>query len=397
MSEDQRNGDGQGGEQQPGGEYLDYSQQAEAGQEGYPEGDPEGYPEGDPEGEGEEDVGYHGRTGVPDYVPQDDTPPDPSLKEKNTSGIIKIVIGVAVVLLIGGFGAYSMLGSQKEIKAHEDAAAAFNAAHLKGFVPFWKKVDIRIGSDKDVINFQIRTLALIQKEATRVPFAKRLKAEAVPILDAALADYEAVKAPEAYAEKYKAVVAAYKAIKDTTLDLSGQLLMIDHALTAQTKLTRRSDAWFNAQTWEDPQYHAEAFDYYKLLTCILDKPIADLKATDLAGKVDESCAADKTAWFKRVAVDCFPVLLEEKATPDDAFKTTVEAYRKAGLEAAKATPKPEGPVIDEMSVDSVRACAEAGRLEFEQALAKKFKAAFLAYEDAKKVFLKANVDALSGK
>lgn len=412
MSEEKKDGEGQ---ETPQGadEYQDYSQQegAEApgdpqaipegaegveGAEGYPEGYPEGtseeYPDGYPEGY----EAYRGRTGVPDYVPEDLSPPDPSLKESNKSGAIKLIVGIVIVLVIAGIGVYLLMGSQKEIKEHETARDAYKAANLKGQVAFWKKAGIAVSAAKDVTDFN-RTVMDFMKEKTRVPFAKMLKAEAVPILDAALPDYEAVKAPPAYADKYKAVLDAYKAIKDASLDLSGQLLMIDAALDAQTKLTRRSDAWFNAQTWDDPQYLAEAFAYYKMLGCLIDRPIAELKAPELSTKVDESCAADKIAWYKRVAVDCFPLLLDEKATPDEAFKATVAAYRKTGIEAAKATPKPEGPVIDELSIESVRACSEAARMELEGSLATKLKATFLAYEKASKDFLAANNDALAGK
>jgi hypothetical protein len=407
MSEDQRDGDGQGTPQGPGefdavpeaapesaGEYQEYSQQAG---EGDPQAGAEGYAEGAPEGGEEIPEGYelyHGRTGVPDYVPADDSPPDPSLKESNKSGVIKLVVGIVIVLIIGAVGTYLLMGSQKEMKEHETARDAFKAANLKGQLAFWKKANIPISAEKDVTDFN-RTVMDLMKEKTRIPFANMLKKDAVPLLDAALPDYEAIKAPAAYADKYKAVLDAYKAIREAALDLSGQLTMIDAALDAQTKMKRRSDAWFNAQTWEDPQYHPEAFAYYKLLTCLLDRPLVDLPAAEIAAKVSESCAEKKDAWFKRVAVDCYPALLEEKGTPDEAFKATVAAYRKKGEEAAKA--KSETSVIDESSIDYVRECADAGRTELEAALAAKFKAAFLAYEAASKEFLKANVDAISGK
>jgi hypothetical protein len=407
MSEDQRNDDGRGAPQEPGefdavpestGEYQEHSQPAGEGdpQTG-PEGYPEGYAEGAPEGGEEIPEGYelyHGRTGVPDYVPADDSPPDPSLKESNKSGVVKLVVGIVIVLIIGAIGTYYLMGSQKELKAHEAARDAFKAANLKGQVAFWKRVNIPVSAEKDITDFNLTVLGFM-KEKTRIPFANMLKKDAVPVLDAAMADYEAIQAPAAYADKYKAVLDAYKSIRAAALDLSGQLTMIDGALEAQTKLKRRSDAWFNAQTWEDPQYHPEAFAYYKFLTCLLDRPLVDLPAAEIAAKVSESCAEKKDAWFKRVAVDCYPLLLVENGTPDEAFKTTVAAYRKKGEEAAKA--KSETSVIDETSIDYVKECAEAGRTELEAALAAKFKAAFMAYENASKAFLKANADALSGK
>jgi hypothetical protein len=373
------------GEPQANGEYDDYSQQPG---EVDPQANPEEYPEGYPEGYDEEEMGpYRGRTGVPDYQPEDMSPPDPSLKESNKSGAVKLIVGIVIVLILGGIGAYYLLTSQKAIKEHELARDAYKAANLKGNIPFWKMLNIPIGATKDITDFM--------KEKTRIPFANRLKKDAVPILDAALPDYEAIKAPAAYADKAKAVVDSVKAIKEAALDISGQMFMIDAALEAQTKLRRRSDAWFNAQTWEDPQYHAEAFDFYKLLTCVLDRPLADVPAAEIGNKILESCAEKKDAWFKRVAIDCYPALLVENATPDEAFKATVTAYRKKGEEAAKA--KAETSVIDETSIDAVKECAEAGRTELESALATKLKAAFLAYEKAGKDFLAANAQALGGK
>jgi len=418
MTEDQRNGDDQGTPKEPGefdevpqqeavegqgepqapGDYQDFSQQVGEGDpQANPEENPEGYPEGTEEGAEEYPEGYeeyHGRTGVPDYVPADDSPPDPSLKESNKSGAVKLIVGIVVVLIIAAIGTYYLMGSQKEIKEHELARDAYKAANLKGQLAFWKKANIPISAAKDITDFN-RTVMDFMKGKTRIPFANMLKKDAVPVLDAALPDYEAIKAPAAYADKYKAVVDAYKSIRVAALDLSGQLTMIDAALDAQTKLKRRSDAWFNAQTWEDPQYHPEAFSYYKFLTCLLDRPLVDLPAAEIAAKVSESCAEKKDAWFKRVAVDCYPALLVENGTPDEAFKATVAAYRKKGVEAAKA--KAETSAIDETSIDYVKECAEAGRTELEAALATKFKAAFMAYETASKEFLRANADALGGK
>jgi hypothetical protein len=414
MSEDQRNDEGHGnpegtgegqdnpegtgegqGEPQAAGEYEDYSQQpGEVDPQANPEEDPEGYPEGYPEGHEEEMGPYRGRTGVPDYVPQDMSPPDPSLKESNKSGAIKLIVGIIVVLVLGGIGAYVLMGSQKAIKEHELARDAYKAANLKGNIPFWKMLNIPIGATKDITDFN-RSVTDFMKEKTRIPFANRIKKDAVPILDAALPDYEAIKAPAAYADKAKAVVDSVKAIKEASLDLSGQMFMIDAALEAQTKLRRRSDAWFNAQTWEDPQYHAEAFDFYKLLTCVLDRPLVDIPAAEIANKILESCAEKKDAWFKRAAIDCYPALLVENATPDEAFKATVAAYRKKGEEAAKA--KSETSVIDETSIDAIKECAETGRTELESALAAKLKAAFLSYDKAGKDFLAANAQALGGK
>jgi hypothetical protein len=399
MSDDQRNGGDQGASQQPGefdvvpeseapaGGAEEYAQQPDEGEQQGAEGDsgeqlPEGYEL------------YHGRTGVPDYVPQDDSPIDPSLKEKNTGGAIKLIVGIAVVLVVAAIGAYLLMGSHEELKEHELARDAYKAANLKGHVAFWKKVNIPIAAAKDITDFGKATLDLM-KEKTRMPFADMLKKEAVPILDAALPDYEAIKAPAAYADKAKAVVDAVKGMKEAALDLSGQLTMIDAALEAQTKMKRRSDAWFNAQTWEDPQYHAEAFAFYKLLGCILDRPIVDIPAAELSAKISESCTDKKDAWFKRVGVECYPLLLPDNGTPDEAFKATVAAYRKKGEEAAKA--KAETSAIDETSIDYIKECAEAGRIELENGLAAKFKAAFMAYEKASKEFLQANNDALAGK
>jgi hypothetical protein len=164
--------------------------------------------------------------------------------------------------------------------------------------------------------------------------------------------------------------------------------MIDGLLEAKTKLRRMNDAWFNAQTWDDPQYGVEAYRYYKLLSCILEgKPLVDIPALNLSDEVTKSCSEKKDQWFKRAALDCFPVLLAADEQPNETYNATVAAYRAKGAEK-----KPEGveTLIDETSADSIGMCVEDSQREFEYALVAQLRAAWDKYEAARKAFLDAN-------
>lgn len=333
------------------------------------------------------------RSFVEDYQPTTDPNID-DIKVSNVAQRVRVIVGIAIIVVAAAIGLTVFMTSAGDIQAHKDARAAFDDAHKKGYVPFWFKARIEVASFKDATDFNMQMLKFVRNSP--VKYAKLLKEDALPLLDTGLAGYQAIKAPEGYADKLEAVVAAYKGIREEVANLAGQLLMIDSYLEANTKLRRMSDAWFNAQTWDDPQYGAEAFRYYKLLSCLLDgRALVDIPAPQIADEITKSCAEKKEAWFRRAALECFPVLVAADAQPDAAYNETVAAYRKKGAEKKPAAEgETPAPTIDELSSEMISGCTAEGLREFEFIIVAKVKAAYDKYEAARKAFLEANTKAL---
>jgi len=327
------------------------------------------------------------RTFVPDYIPDTSNTSIDDMKVSNAAQRVRVIIAIAVIAVAAIVGVIVFMKSAGDIEAHKAARAAFEDAHKKGAVAFWKKARIEMASFKDASEFNSKVLKAMHKSL--VKYAKLINLEALPILDGALPYYQAVKAPEAYADKQAAVIAAYKAMRDEASNFAGQLLMIDGLLEAKTKLRRMNDAWFNAQTWEDPQYGVEAFRYYKLLSCLLEgRPLIEIAPADLMAEVQKGCSEKKDAWFKRAALECFPVLVAADAPPDAVYNETIAAYRKKGAEKKASEDAPS--LIDETSMDAVNLCVEDCQREFEVALVAKLKSAWDNYEAARKAFIEAN-------
>jgi hypothetical protein len=330
------------------------------------------------------------RTFVPDYVPENTNVSIDDMKVSNTAQRVRVIVGIAVIVVLAAIGLIFFMNSARDVEAHKAARAAFDEAHKKGSAAFWVKARIETASFKDASEFNSQVLKAMRKSL--VKYAQLLKGEALPILDSGLAAYQAVKAPEAYKDKLAAVLEAYKGERDAVTNFAGQLLMIDGLLEAKTKLRRMNDAWFNAQTWEDPQYGVEGFRYYKLVSCLLEgRPLIEIPAVDLMAEISKSCSEKKDAWFKRAALECFPMLLTADEQPSTAYNETVAAYRKKGAEK-----KPEGveSLIDETSSDAIGACVEDCEREFEYVLVAQLKASWDKYEAARKAFLDANNAAL---
>jgi hypothetical protein len=333
------------------------------------------------------------RSFVADYVPDTSHTNIDDMKVSNLGQRIRVIVGIGVIVVAAIIGLSVFMTSAGDLQAHKDARAAFDAAHKKAILPFWAKARIEIASFKDASDFNMQMLKFVRNSPLK--YAKVLKDDALPVLDAAAADYQVIKAPKAYADKLAAVLAAYKGLREETSNFAGQLLMIDSFLEANTKLRRMSDAWFNAQTWEDPQYGVEAFRYYKLLSCLLEgRPIIEINPPDLNAEIAKGCADKKDAWFRRAALECFPVLLAADAQPDAVYNETVAAFRKKGAEKKKAEDGTPIPTIDELSIESISLCATEGQRDFEFALVAKVKAAWDKYEAARKQFLEANTKAL---
>jgi hypothetical protein len=330
------------------------------------------------------------RSFVPDYVPENTNVSIDDMKVSNTAQRVRVIVGVAVVVVAAAIGLVVFMNSARDTEAHKAARAAFDDAHKKGSAAFWVKAHIETASFKDASEFNTQVLKAMHKSL--VKYAQLLKGEALPVLDSGLAGYQAVKAPDAYKDKLAAVIDAYKAEREAVSNFAGQLLMIDGLLEAKTKLRRMNDAWFNAQTWEDPQYGVEAFRYYKLLSCLLEgRPLIEVPAVDLMGEVSKGCSEKKDAWFKHAALECFPALVAADQQPDTTYNATVAAYRAKGVEK-----KPEGveSLIDETSADAIGACVEDCQREFEYVLVAQLKTAWDKYEAARKAFLDANNTAL---
>jgi len=317
-------------------------------------------------------------------VPQGTGGMDENIQVSNTGQRIRAIVGVIIVLVGAGIGIYFWMGSQKELEKHKNVLAAFTAAHTKDYFGFWTKAQIVSANLDNSAEIESQLLKIIRK--TPVGYGKLLKNQALPIFDEGMADFQAIQAPPAYADKLKAVVEAYRSLGDAVKSVSDELIMLDSYLESEVKLNRLNNAWFNAQTWDDPQYHPEAFRYYKLLRCLLnDRKLGDMAPLDIAAAVTKRCADenDKAGLFRLVAFGCYPALLSAAAEPDQEFKDTLAAYYK--IFKGKSEDK-----VDGTSKDALVECMKTSRVEFENDLVGKLKKGWEDYSKARKEFLDAN-------
>lgn len=310
--------------------------------------------------------------------PQEPMGIDGDIHVPHTGGRIRAIVGIVVVLVAAAIGLYWWMGAQKEMEKHKAVRTAFEAAHIKNYVEFWNKARINVVNCNNDADFERAALGPIRKAP--VTYGKELKEQVAPFLEKGLADYKAIQAPPAYADKLKAVVDALASLAKTVQAVADELIMLDGFLEGQTKVKKMDTAWFNAQTWDDPQYHPNAFKYYKLLGCVLkDQKVAEMVPAEINVAVAKSCAEDKAAWFRRVAFDCYTQLYTDDSPPDQAFVDALVAIR------AKAAGK-----VDETSRQALGDCIKEGREQFELDLARKLEPTWHGYDKARKEFLDAN-------
>ncbi|MDD5309856.1 MAG: hypothetical protein PHU25_21275, partial [Deltaproteobacteria bacterium] len=315
---------------------------------------------------------------------------DPELQTKATSmgQRVRIILGIAAVLIAVGVGGYFWMGSQKDLEANKDVRAAFEKAHKQGYVPFWDAAQLKLSQYSKPEELERAVLKIVHK--TPMAYGKLLKEKALPVLEAGIGGFKGIKAPQGYADKLADVVAAVDGLDSAVNVLAGELQMIDAFEEGETELKRSETAWFNSLIWDDPQYLPVSFKYGKFLGCVLkDKKIADINPTQLGPEITKSCESDQPGWFRRVAFQCFPMLSASDAEPDQGFKDMVAAIRK------QADGKEEK--VDQFSRDAIVECVTKTREAFEAEQSRTLSPAMKSYEKARSAFLEANNAALGNK
>jgi len=252
---------------------------------------------------------------------------DEDTKITNTGQRIRAIV-VAVVAIAAAIGAVVWWNMQKaEAQRHADARAAFQKAHV-GYTDFWKKADIDIKGFKSNRDFELRMKQILTDDPVR--YARFTKEESLPILDKALPAYKSITVPQDYAEQMDGMVKAVENLRGAWNDFADELLKFDLFFKGKKELNKAADAWLGAQQSNDPKYQTKAFKYFKLLGCVLpDKEISEIETTELNSVVQNSCVKDKSAWFRRIAYECLPTLLEKAGKPNEGFAKTIKASRGA--------------------------------------------------------------------
>ncbi len=309
-------------------------------------------------------------------VPQSPVPVDDDISISNTGQRIRAIL-VAIVAVGAAGGALFWWNSQNaKIEAHEKARADFQKAHTMGYVDFWTMTQVDIKTLKSNQDFETKMKQIISEEPVR--YANYIKEKALPIINKALPEYQAISVPSEYVDKMAAVSKAAEGLHGAWDHFADELLKFEIYFKSKKSLDKVANDWLGAQQYKDDKYTANAVKYFALLSCVLpDQKIEDIDTMDINVTVKNSCAkADaKTPWFRRVAYDCLPKLLEKPGEPDDAFKATLEKSR--GSER-----------MDHASKFGIEDCLKASRDYLESDIIEKVAKAWADYVVAQNELLK---------
>jgi hypothetical protein len=270
-------------------------------------------------------------------MPEMPTPDDSDLKVSST-GSKAMAIAVVLIALGAVIGVLVYLqGKQKEVEGYEAIKEAFAKAHTSGYEEFWKKVQVDVKGMKSNQDFESRLRMVTAGDPVR--YAKHVKEAALPILDNALASYKAIRPQPGFADKINAVVTAYEALRKAWDDFATEYLKFEAYNKAKEKLDTASSHWVGIQQQPDSEkYKYNAVRYHKLLKCILQgKKLPELDFESMETAITNTCAKgdEKPDWFRRVAFECFPRLLDQASEPDVFFELAMEASKKANDTTSK--------------------------------------------------------------
>lgn len=280
---------------------------------------------------------------------------DEDVKIKNTGQRVAVIFLGLLIIAGGAAGAWWYTGKQAEIEKHEKVREAFQKAHLAGYGPFWKKVQVDIKAFKSNADFEARMKQILSEDPVR--YGRFLKDEGLPILEKNLPDYKNIEAPAEYADEMANVAEAYENLHITWSAFAQKMAGFETHFDGLKKLDKAGDAWFGAQQSDKEKFQDMAKKYYAVLGCILpDQDLSEIEPTDLKLTITDSCVDDKAAWFSRVGFECLPKLAEaEVAVDEDAYRKTIAAFRKGGKEGR----------VDHASKFGIEDCLKATRDDYE--------------------------------
>jgi hypothetical protein len=286
-------------------------------------------------------LGTGGFTDVPSGnapMPTDLSSADDDIAVSNTgSKVAAIVVVVIIIAAVVGVLVF-LQRKQGEVEKHEAVKAAFQAAHNKGYVEFWKKVQVDVKGMKSNTEFEAR---LRQVTSDPVRYAKHIKENGLPIIDNAIADYKAISAnaPKEYDEYVKALVTAMEDLRKEWAAFASEYVKFEDFAKANEKLETASSHWLGWQ--QNPgseKWKYNAVKYVRVLRCIFgpQKQWKDFEYT-METEVTNTCAkaAEKPEWFRRVAFECLPKLLGGPAEADADFEAAVAAFKESNDTTSK--------------------------------------------------------------
>jgi hypothetical protein len=300
-------------------------------------------------------------------------PEEPDVKISNTGQRVAAIV-IVVIVVAAAIGVLVFLqGKQKEIEKIEEVKTAFQTAHNKGYVEFWKKVQVDVKSMKTTADFEAR---IKQVTTDPVRYAKHIKENALPVLDKALPEYKAIVAPPAFQEPLKKVATALEEIRKTWDDFASEYLKLEDYFSTVDKLETASSHWLGWQQKPGTdKFLLNAVRYHKMLTCIFQgKNITDLSYESMESEITNTCAKgdEKAAWFRRFAFECLPFIKSGSLQPG------------ADFEAAVAKAKEEMDTTSKFGVDT---CIKRTKEEFESEEIQKLAGPWLAYIKAQNALL----------
>ncbi|MCP4606759.1 MAG: hypothetical protein GY847_40675 [Proteobacteria bacterium] len=253
---------------------------------------------------------------------------DVDIKVSNTGQRIRAILVALVAVVAAGTAIYWWSSKTAAIEGHEKARIDFQRVHTAGYVDFWTMTQIDLKLLKSNQDFEIKMKQIMKDGPVR--YSKYVKEKCLPIIDGALPKYKSVTVPSEYADKMDAVSTAAEGLRNAWAGFSDELLKFEGYFKGKKSLDKTSSAWLGAQQSDDDKYTLDAFKYFKLLGCVLpDKKIEELDTSEINNVINESCRKDKAAWFRRVAYDCVPKLLENAGNPSEAYATTLEKSRES--------------------------------------------------------------------
>lgn len=308
--------------------------------------------------------------------------PDPleDVKISNTAQRVRAILVVVIVVIAAGAFFFWYSNRQKEIARHDAVKAEFQKAHVAGYSDFWVKAKVDIKGFKNNMEFETRMKQITTDDPVR--YAKYLKEECLPIIDTALPKYKAIAVPLGYADKMDGVIKAFVELRESWSSLANDLQKYEMYFKGKAQLDPVANAWLGAQQSNAEKHKANAYKYYRLLGCVLpDKKISELETTEINNAIQESCRTDKTDWFRRVAFECLPNLLEKSGDPEAEFDVALKKSRKAER-------------MDHNSKFGIEDCLETTRDDVESAIIERVAKAWAGYVSAQNSLLSAIDSAL---
>ncbi|MCP4674723.1 MAG: hypothetical protein GY854_04250 [Deltaproteobacteria bacterium] len=309
-------------------------------------------------------------------VPQAPIPADDDISISNTGQRVRAILVAIIALGAAGGALFWWTDQNAKIEAHEKARADFQKAHTMGYVDFWTMTQVDIKALKSNQDFETKMKQIISEDPVR--YANYIKEKALPIIDKALPEYKGISVPSEYADKMAAMAKAAEGLHGAWDHFADELLKFEVFFKSKKNLDKAANAWLGAQQYKDDKYTANAFKYFTLLGCILpDQKIEEMETMDINVTVKNSCAkADaKTPWFRRVAYDCLPKLLEKPGEPNDAFAAALEKARGSEM-------------MDHASKFGIEDCLKASRDYLESDIIEEVAKAWANYVVAQNELLK---------